>query len=111
MQEQVPIGCRELSLRHLQREKRLVMFMSDVADIHVEATNFPFSFDPCSMKIRVDRPVVEREIRPNRNCFYRVVGITALRNFLDIPNVDADDLVWVKSCHYALIHDDFCANT
>jgi hypothetical protein len=40
-----------------------------------------------------------------------VVGITALRNFLDIPNVDADDLVWVKSCHYALIHDDFCANT
>ena len=87
-----------VSLRVLQEAADEILINSELADVSIEATNFDYFFDFANWMIRVPRPVSNRTIRQVTDCCQRVLGLSALRYFLEI-NADPRDIIWLSEKH------------
>jgi hypothetical protein len=106
---QVPLDSSDVPLELLRGASVLFQDNPDIADVSVEATNFPFSVNVCSQTIHITRPVRDRTIRLTNSCWQRVMGFTFIKHFLQTDRIDSNDLVWLSKTHrdairYVIIH-------
>jgi hypothetical protein len=96
---QVPLDSSDVPLKLLHDANILFQDNPDIADISVEATNFPFSVNVCSQDIHITRPVRDRTIRLTNSCWQRVLGFTSVKHFIQTDRIDSNDLVWLSKSH------------
>ncbi len=96
---QIPLDSSDVPLELLRGASVLFLDNPDIADVSVEATNFPFSVNVCSQSIHITRPVRDRTVKLTNTCWQRVLGLTSVKHFIQTDRVDPNDLVWLSKTH------------